>query len=59
MPGYYVPKFPMCPLQIACEGTQLKEGREICGKCEEKLAKKNKPLKLKGSLPTNVKKKKS
>lgn len=50
MPGIYVTKFPPCSLQIACDGTQLKEGRTICAKCEAKLVKKNKPAKLKGEL---------
>lgn len=39
----------MCPLMLACEGSTLKPGRNICGPCEQAEKKRRpKEIKLRG-----------
>ncbi len=43
--------FPLCPVQVACEGGRLTHGREvtgICRKCELALAKRGKSIPPRG-----------
>lgn len=38
----------LCPVQTACDGLELRNGLEMCGKCKEALAKRNKQIKPRG-----------
>lgn len=46
---------PMCPVKLACDGATIRDGRAMCSKCAERMARKAKekaPVKLKGEKPT-------
>ncbi len=38
----------LCPKMIACDGTQVAPGRDLCSKCEQAIARRNKVVVLKG-----------
>lgn len=40
--------YPLCTKNIACDGEAIKTGREMCGRCEQALHKRNKTTKLRG-----------
>lgn len=40
--------WPTCPKQVACEGVYINPSKEMCGKCEATIAKRNKIKPLKG-----------
>lgn len=52
MAGYKVMSI-VCPVQVACDGTEIKAGKAMCAICRDKLAKQKKdktqPVKLKGA----------
>lgn len=38
----------LCPVQAACDGLELRNGLEMCGKCRDALAKRNRQVKPRG-----------
>ena len=43
--AFFKPHYRLCPQEIACEGTRLTEGREMCPACETALKRKTAPPK--------------
>lgn len=39
-----------CPVRMACDGTQLRDGREVCRKCEEAAARRRKAISPRGEV---------
>lgn len=38
----------LCPVQAACDGLELRNGLQMCGKCQAALARRKKVIKPRG-----------